>query len=659
MLRHQLCLTVVFRAAAGGRFAGNKQVAWTVQLEVGSRHIINLMVVHRIFREITMAKQPAQKSMSLKAYRGDAKTLLAFNLDKGSTKDLAGFTIQCKPKGQPAYYIFNELQFENPAAHAQDPKEKAQSSINAPIHKFRWLHVLGSVHQGTKPTMGDYTYTVTPRYFDNGSLKAIDPSLSVSATVNVDNFSKQSVELGFTRGFMQSQAFVNHFGPKALIQPSKHDLQFDTSQVSGTNPQGQKFTYADEYEWLGFTAREKIFGVLDEVLSKTNLCVDMFAYDLNEPDLIGRLLKLARQGRIRIILDNAALHHSTKKPTPEDQFEKLFVKAAGKKKLMLRGKFGRYSHDKVMIVYKKGAKTNSPVKVLTGSTNYSVTGLYVNSNHILIYNDPQVAGFYAGVFNEAWTTGVKKAVFAKSEWATKVFASTSKGTPKTSITFSPHDTAGAAKALKPIVDRIAQEGKKGKSEGSVLFAVMEMANGNSPVYDALKILHKSDKVFSFGISDNPSGIFLYPVGSKTGVLVTGKPVRTQLPPPFNQVPNIGGVKHQVHHKFVVCGFNGDDPVVFCGSSNLASGGEENNGDNLITIHDKDIATVFAIEALSLVDHFNFLDSTATGADKKKPPKASKSQAALDAKWFLSTTDSWTTKYFDPKDLHCADRQMFG
>ena len=608
-----------------------------------------------------MAKQPAQKSMSLKVYRGDAKTLLAFNLDKGSTKDLAGFTIQCKPKGQPAYYIFNELQFENPAAHAQDPKEKAQSSINAPIHKFRWLHVPGSVHQGTKPIMGDYTYTVTPRYFDNGSLKAIDPSLCVSATVNVDNFTKQSVELGFTRGFVQSQAFVNHFGPKALIQPSKHALQFDTSQVSGTNSSGQKFTYDDEYEWLGFTAREKIFGLLDEALSNKNLVVDVFAYDLNEPGIVDRLLKLARQGRVRIILDNAALHHSTKKPTPEDQFEKLFAKAAGKKKLMLRGKFGRYSHDKVIIVYKKGAKTNSPVKVLTGSTNYSVTGLYVNSNHILIYNDPQVAGFYAGVFNEAWTTGVKKAVFAKSEWATKVFASTSKGTPKTSITFSPHDKAGAAKALKPIVDRIAQEGKKAKSEGSVLFAVMEMANGNSPVYDALKILHKNDKVFSFGISDNPSGIFLYPVGSKTGVLVTGKPVRTQLPPPFNQVPNIGGVKHQVHHKFVVCGFNGDDPVVFCGSSNLASGGEENNGDNLLTIHDKDIATVFAIEALSLVDHFNFLDSTATGADKKKPPKpkASKSQAALDAKWFLSTTDSWTTKYFDPKDLHCADRQMFG
>jgi hypothetical protein len=91
-------------------------------------------------------------------------------------------------------------------------------------------------------------------------------------------------------------------------------------------------------------------GVHDEVLAKDNLVVDVFADDLNEPDLIGRLLKLARKGRIRMILDNAALHRDAKKPAPEDQFEKPFVKAAGNKKLLQRGKFGRYSRDKVMIV---------------------------------------------------------------------------------------------------------------------------------------------------------------------------------------------------------------------------------------------------------------------------------------------------------------------
>src|SRR5206468_3764196 len=102
-------------------------------------------------------------------------------------------------------------------------------------------------------------------------------------------------------------------------------------------------------------------------------------------------------------------------------------------------------------------------------------------------------------------------------------------------------------------------------------------------------------------------------------LVTGKPVNTKLPPPFSQVPGVG-IGHQIHHKFVVCGFNGHDPVVYCGSSNLALGGEKANGDNLLAIHDEDVATVFAIEGLALVDHFNFLDGLATGPKAKKGKK---------------------------------------
>ena len=147
---------------------------------------------------------------------------------------------------------------------------------------------------------------------------------------------------------------------------------------------------------------------------------------------------------------------------------------------------------------------------------------------------------------------------------------------------------------------------------------------------------------------------------KTGALVSGKPTKTKLPPPFDQVPSVG-LGHQIHHKFVVCGFNGKNPVVFCGSSNLAEMGEEVNGDNLIAIHDTDIATVFAIEALTLVDHFDFLDRSSTVA-KQTPAKikaASKQEQADKAQWFLSTSDHWVQPYFDKNDLRCVDRELFG
>src|SRR5262249_4254353 len=114
------------------------------------------------------------KGISVKAYQGDAKTLLAFNLpNRKSATNLAGFTIQCRPKGQQAYYLQNIFRFETPGQHAQNDQEPPTSSINAPFHKFRWLHVPGSVHQGTKPFFGPYTYTVTPRFFDNA--KSMQP----------------------------------------------------------------------------------------------------------------------------------------------------------------------------------------------------------------------------------------------------------------------------------------------------------------------------------------------------------------------------------------------------------------------------------------------------------------------------------------------------
>jgi hypothetical protein len=601
---------------------------------------------------------------SVKAYTGDAKTLLAFNLDVAGAKNLAGFTIECAPDGPPSYYLHNQLQFKTPADHAQDPKEPPNSSINAPIHKFRWIHVPGSVHQGLKPFRGKYTYTVTPRYFDaKKSLLPLDPSLSVSVGTHVVPFEKGNLRLGFARGFTQSQAFVHHFGKNALIRPRTKDLLFDTSQLSGGNAYGDKYTFADEYEWLGFTARERIFDLLNEVLQDESLHLDMFAYDLNEPDLMKIVLKLANQGRVRVILDNAALHHNAKGSKAEDRFEKDFTNAKKGSAAILRGKFGRYAHDKVLIV----SNPQGPLKVLTGSTNFSVTGIYVNSNHVLVFDEKEVAEVYSKVFDESWNDRVSKAAFQASALATGVFSSASPSVPPASITFSPHSKADASKILNGVAKRIAAEGAK-KAGGSVFFAVMEIDRGTSPVYQALNNIHRNESIFSFGISDSPKGICLYKPGTKAGLLVSGKPARTVLPPPFAQVPGVG-LGHQVHHKFVVCGFNQPDAVLYCGSSNLANGGEEANGDNLLAIHDEDSATVFAIEALGLVDHFNFLDKCATGgkgsaASKKrgptpKMPPASPKHAAVSAGWFLSTGDRWTKPYFNPKDLKCADRILFG
>jgi hypothetical protein len=218
--------------------------------------------------------------------------------------------------------------------------------------------------------------------------------------------------------------------------------------------------------------------------------------------------------------------------------------------------------------------------------------------------------------NESPTKAAENA-FSGTDLATQPYNPPAGFVPKMTVTFSPHTTADVDKILGGITDRIKQETQSAK--GNVLFAVMQLTGSPSPVYQALGDLHATQSVYSYGISDAPKGIFLYSPGNKTGVQVTGKPGQVTLPPPFDQVPTPPG--HEIHDKFVICGFNGNDPVVYCGSSNLASGGEAANGDNLLAVHDADVATAFAIEALGLVDHYNFLDRMANPKETK-PKKAS-------------------------------------
>jgi phosphatidylserine/phosphatidylglycerophosphate/cardiolipin synthase-like enzyme len=110
---------------------------------------------------------------------------------------------------------------------------------------------------------------------------------------------------------------------------------------------------------------------------------------------------------------------------------------------------------------------------------------------------------------------------------------------------------------------------------------------------------------------------------------------------------VPGLGHSIHHKFVVVDFKGDNPVVYCGSSNLAYNPEQKNGDNLLEIRDKDVVTAFAIEAIRLVDHFSWLN------------KLVEEDASEDEMFLYDDTEQtkWYSKYYNPKDLRCLERTL--
>jgi len=566
---------------------------------------------------------------SVRAYRGDAKTLLAFNLtDKSKAKDLAGFTIKIQPKGLDAFYIQNNLRFEKPGDHAQDIKESPNASINAPIHKFRWLHVPGSLHQGLQPAMGDYTYTVTPRYFDaNHSLTPLDANLSVSVVVEVDGFTKGNLELGFTRGFTQSQAFVNHFGAKALIRPKAKELLFDTSKESGVNAHGEHYTFDQEYQWLGFTAREKILELLNDVVKTKSLSLDVFAYDLNEPEVVSRLEALGK--RLKLIVDDSADHG--KPGSAEEQAAKRVSVSAGaanvKRQHMLS-----LQHNKTIVVDGPSCQA-----VVCGSTNFSWRGFFVQSNNAVVLTGAKAVQPFAAAFDQYFDHPDAFGSSPSAEWVDLGFNGID-----AKVAFSPHAKSNAL--LKTVADDI-----QGSTTSSLFYSLAFLFQTPGPVHDAIAAVSANAGIFVYGISDKEVGGLVLQTPDGNVAPVHPEVLKKNVPVPFSEEPT-GGGGIRMHHKFVVVDFDKPTARVYFGSYNFSSPADIKNGENLLLIRDRRIAVAYVVEALRIFDHYQFrLAQLDAETARKELSLARPPRQAGEKPW-------WDEDYSNPRKAR--DRELF-
>ena len=85
---------------------------------------------------------------------------------------------------------------------------------------------------------------------------------------------------------MQSQAFVNHFGRRRSSSPEDAELLFDTSQVAGTNAAGERVHVRRGVRMARLHRPRDGVRPARRGARRPDLRLDVFAYDLNEPDLM-------------------------------------------------------------------------------------------------------------------------------------------------------------------------------------------------------------------------------------------------------------------------------------------------------------------------------------------------------------------------------------
>ncbi|QUP56476.1 phospholipase (plasmid) [Ralstonia syzygii] len=570
-------------------------------------------------------------SFQVKVYQGDSAVLFAFDVAEADRAGLAGFAIQCAPQGQAPYWVPNRLTFDTPV-HADAPLRAGTyaDSIDAPFQSFHWVHF-------PPHAAGQYRYTVYARYFVSTDPVQLETRATCTIDVNLKTPMTDWATVGMVRGYVSSQAFIDHYGGNTALAPDNR-AQAKSPLLYDTQP------YLDQYAYLGATGRQLIIDLLNQCKASDGYGIDVLAYDLDEPDIIRAFAWLAQQGRkVRVIQDDSVGTgaHPTGHGTPdafETQAVALFGQAGAE---VRRTHLARFQHHKAILLRDAAGK---PVRVLAGSANLSLRGLYVQANSVLVFGQ-DAAQLYAEVFDCLWDLiGGEDGAVPSSQVAagfrTDALAADwhpvpPTGTPRARFAFSPHQTDAL---LTEAADRVRN------AASSVLFAVMAIDGGGAMVDTLEHVVPQKAGLLSLGVIDKAGGVSAFAPGRDVpSQTVSFAYLKDEAPAPFKQEVDAGTGQH-IHHKFVVCDFNGEQPVVFCGSSNLSRGGEAQNGDSLIAIHDPAIVTAYAIEAVRLFDHYRF--------------RASQSKATAANPLVLKTTDAWADPYYDPHHIKFTERTLF-
>jgi phosphatidylserine/phosphatidylglycerophosphate/cardiolipin synthase-like enzyme len=437
---------------------------------------------------------------------------------------------------------------------------------------------------------GKFTYRVTPVFMNDVDELSYGDSQQAEIELRRETCPGQ-LNVAFTRGFVSSQAFVDRYesaGPISTLLPSNaaKGLTFVPTHPKAT----------EALAWMGFEAREAILDVLDRAIADPTAQVRVVAYDLNEPGVVSRLEKLGP--RVKVIVDDEGAHG--KKTSAETQAEKRLKTSAGPDHVK-RQHMGNLQHNKTIVVDGPAGQ-----RVVCGSTNFSWRGFFVQSNNAVILQGPQAIAPFRDAFDNYWSheTPSTFGPTNSAKW-------TPLGLPgiDATVAFSPRLASNAL--LKSVADDIADH-----TTSSLFYSLAFLYQTPGVIQNAIKKVTKDLNTFVYGISDKPvGGIALQTPNGKVAP-VSPAALGKGAPEPFKSEPT-GGGGIRMHHKFVVIDFDKPAARVYLGSYNFSSPADIANGENLLLIRDRRIATTYLIEALRIFDHYEFRLKQQNAKTKKK------------------------------------------
>jgi hypothetical protein len=539
-------------------------------------------------------------SLELKVYdNGDHTCLVWLPTDEKPIPNCRGFAIKRSSKGQDSY-LHGAVGFSD--TDKLDPADPC----SFPVQRYLWWDY------SVKP--GDTVqYSVIPVVGANQSKLSLDTKNAspITPPMTITGQCTPHISAYFNKGIVAAQwvaKALNNTPTKAAIVP--------LVKTPGTPIRTA----------LSGLLRPQILGLLAATLkSKGHIYAAL--YELNDLELIPALEAFGKN--CNLILANGAF-----KPPTNDENAAVRPDLTAKMTVLDRMVTGsHFAHNKFVVFCDSNGK---PQQVLTGSTNWTFSGLCTQANNGLIIDDAGVAQDFLDAWNRLKTAGnaYPKELIAGNSTAKTYQVDGCSITPWFAATSAAQDLVYARKLIDAAQDGILflffNPGafQQDPTKWTLLQNILERhnptdANCNSSLY-MRGVVNQTIAGLTAGATPvagvkgsnplhdptAPPLVTLIKGGGEAQPIPLGQSVMVprNIKSKFHtwEQELLGASMVNIHSKVIVIDPFGQHPVLMTGSHNLGYKASSQNDDNLVIIEGNGpIATAYAINIISIYQTYRW------------------------------------------------------
>ena len=523
-----------------------------------------------------------ENGISIQGIAGTYVVLLGWSMSREDSKAALGFAVHRTDHTEnEAYWLEGLKVFEQ-----TDPGTAKASLRNHPVQGYTWSDF-------TAKAGHDYTYRVVALHGKPTELVE-EASAEIDVTTEVESNGSHAV--WFNRGAAASQEYARRFNNRTPDQVG-----------------------APAFEWLSRGLWEAMQAFVAQA-NGSEFGLRVAAYQFNYPPLLAALKAASDTGAdVRIVYD-------ARQNDPAIA-NRAGVEKAGIKDLCTErtSNPSAIAHNKFIVLLNRG----EPVSVWTGSTNFSVGGIFGHSNVGHEVREGDVAKAYL----DYWTL--------------------LQGDPDSNV------LRGAVAGLTPGPSPGSAPGKGTSELYSPRAGVQLLQWYAEKAASASSLMCMS---FAFGINKAFVPMFQAPFAGLRYALLdsdgTGAAAAQTVLDLRKQIDNrfavgnflrlnsfdrwvrerLSGLNQHavyIHTKYMMVDPLGDDPIVISGSANFSDASTRDNDENMLVIRgEKAVADIYATEFFRLWNHYAFREWAAA------QPKDSPARPQ-----FLKTDDHWRDIYY--------------